>query len=132
MKALSSTSWGASSRILRLFYVAYIRSRLEYASVIFTGVAAPLKNKLKVIQNVCLRLILGARNTTPIRSMEVEANIAPLDARQDYLLAKLYCTIDQQMMRLLQLQVESGSSVVGTNNNFKRRATFALLNIGMQ
>ena len=36
------------------------------------------------------------------------------------------------MMRLLQLQVESGSSVVGANNNFKRRATFALLNIGMQ
>ena len=71
MKALSSTSWGASSRILQLFYVTYIRSKLEYASVIFTGVAAPLKNKLKVIQNVCLRLILGARNTTPIRSIEL-------------------------------------------------------------
>ena len=93
MKALSSTSWGASSSILRLFYVAYIRSKLEYASVIFTGVAALLKNKLKVIQNVRLRLILGARNTTPIRSMEVQANIAPLDTRQDYLLAKLYCKL---------------------------------------
>ena len=46
--------------------------------MIFTGVDALLKNKLKVIQNVCLRLILGARNTTPIRSMKVEANLAPL------------------------------------------------------
>ena len=82
-KALSSTSWGASSRILRLFYGAYIRSKLEYASVIFIGVAALLKNKLKVIQNVCLRMILGARNTIPIRSMEVEADIAPLDSRQE-------------------------------------------------
>ena len=26
--------------------------------------------------------MLGARNTTPISSMEVEANIAPLDSRQ--------------------------------------------------
>ena len=67
--------------------------------------------------------------------MEGEANIAPLDARQDYLLAKLYCKLcyrpaNDETVR--QLQVESGSSVVGTNNNFKRRATFALLNIGMQ
>ena len=103
--------------------------------MIFTGVAGPLKNKLKVIQNVCLRLILGARNTTPIRSMVVEANIAPLDARQGYLLAKFFCKLcyipaNDETVR--QLQVESGSSVVGTNNNFKRRATFALLNIGMQ
>ena len=73
-------------------------------------------------------------NTTPIRSVEVEANIAPLDTRQDYLLAKLYCKLcyrpaNDKTVRLLQ--VESGSSVVGTNNNFKRRATFALPNIEM-
>ena len=55
-KALSSTSWRASSRILLLFYVAYIRSKLECSSVIFTGVAVSLRNKLKVIQNVCLQL----------------------------------------------------------------------------
>ena len=53
----------------------------------------PLKHKLKIIQNICLRLMLGARNTTPIRSMEVEANIAPLDSRQDFLLAKLFCKL---------------------------------------
>ena len=67
MKALSSTSWGASSKILRLFYVAYIQSKMEYASVMFTGVVTLLKHKLKVIQNIYLRLMLGARNTTPIR-----------------------------------------------------------------
>ena len=66
---------------------------MEYALVMFTGVVTPLKHKLKVIQNICLRLMLGARNTTPIRSMEVEANIAPLDSRQDFLLAKLFCKL---------------------------------------
>ena len=67
----------------------------------FMGVVAPLKHKLKVIQNICLRLMLGARNTTPIRAMEVEANIAPLDSCQDFLVAKLFCNyaIGQPIMR---------------------------------
>ena len=89
MKALSPTSWGASSKILWLFYVAYVQSKMEYASVMFTGVVMPLKHKLKVIQNICLRLMLDARNTTNIRFMEVEANISPLYSCQDFLLAKL-------------------------------------------
>ena len=102
MKALRSTSWGASSKILRLFYVAYIWSKMEYTLVMFTGVVTPLKYELKVIQNICLRLMVGARNTTPIRSMEVEANITPLYSHQDFLLAKLFCklcAIGQPIMR---------------------------------
>ena len=93
MEALSSTSWGASSKILQLFYVAYIHSKMDYASAIFTGVVTSLKHTLKVIENICLRLILSARNTTPIGSMKVEANIAPPDTRQDFLLAKLFCEL---------------------------------------
>ena len=101
--------------------------------MMFTGVVAPLKHKLKVIQNICLRLMLGARNTTIIRSMEVEANIAPLDSCQDFLLAKLFCKLccrpaSNETTKLLQ--IESGSDVVGVHNSFRRRATFALLNIG--
>ena len=61
MKALSSTFLGASSKILRLFYVAYIQSKMEYALVIFIGVVTPFKRKLKV-QNICFRLVLRARN----------------------------------------------------------------------
>ena len=60
---------------------------MEYASVMFMGVVTPLKHKLKVIQNICLRLKLGARNTTPIRSMEVEDNISPLDSHLDFMLS---------------------------------------------
>ena len=106
--------WGASSKILWLFYVAYIRSKMEYALVMFTGVVTPLKHKLKVIQNICRRLMLDARNTTPIRSMEVEANIAPLDSRWDFLLAKLFSKLgyrpaNNETTKLLL--IESGSDV---------------------
>ena len=107
---------------------------MEYPSL-FKGVVTPLKHKLKIIQNICLRLMLDeTRNTTPIRSMEVEANIAPLDSRQDFLLAKLFCKLcyrpaNNETTKLLQ--IESRSDVVGVHNSFSRRATFALLNIGV-
>ena len=113
-----------------------MRPKIEYASVVFTGVVTTLKHKLKVIQNICLRLMLGARNTTPIRSMEVEANIAQLDSRisrQDLLLAKLFCKLcywPANNETTILLQIESGSDVVGVLNSFRRRAAFALLNIG--
>ena len=50
MKALSSTSRGASSKIIWLFYVAYILSKMEYALVMFTGVVTPLKHSLKLFK----------------------------------------------------------------------------------
>ena len=42
--------------------------------------------------------------------MEVEANIAPLDAHQDYLLAKLYCKLryrpaNDETVRQLQVSL---------------------------
>ena len=77
--------------------------------------------------------MLSARNTTHIRSMEVEANVPPLDSRQVFLLAKLFCKpcyrpANNETTKLLQ--IKSGSDVVGVHNSFRRRATFALLNMG--
>ena len=101
--------------------------------MIFTGVVTPLKHKLKVIQNICLRLMLGARNTTPIRSWRLRL-ILPLLilARTSYLQSysvNCYRPANNETTKLLQ--IESGSDVVGVHNSFRRRATIALLNIGM-
>ena len=93
--------------------------------MIFTGVASPLRNKLKVIQNVCLRLILGARTTTPIRSMEVEANIAPLDARHDYLLAKLYCKLRHRKVDDETTRLFDAIQTVESNTDTSQSLTLA-------
>ena len=88
MKAISSKSFGCSRNTLRRIYIAFIRSKLEYASAVF----CPLKEKqiqiLEVVQNNNLRIILGARQTSPILSMQVEAYIPPILLRFDYLLVK--------------------------------------------
>jgi ribonuclease HI len=90
MKVLSSISWGASKKVLRNFYIAYVRSKMDYASVIYNSAAPTTLAKLDKLQNVALRLMLGAWKTSPILSLEVEAFIAPLSNRRRMLTAKKY------------------------------------------
>lgn len=135
MKSISSSVWGASTSILRTFYIAYIRAKLEYGSVLFAGAAVSYQNKLKVLQNSCLRLLLGARNTTPILSLEIESNIAPLSIRFDFLSAKYYLTLcDRQKndTTCKLLGIESGHTQQGLMNTFKYRATTALSLFGFE
>ena len=89
MKTISSAAWGASSTKLRQFYVSYIRSKIDYGSVLYGSSAPSNLKKLDCIQNACLRLILGCRKTTPITSLEVEASIPSLCLHREYLDVKL-------------------------------------------
>lgn len=90
IKALSSTHWGSSRQALRRVYISYIRSRIEYGCVIFNEFPKKYIQKLNVLQNSALRCILGARMTSPITSLEIEAYIMPLDLRFKYLFIKWY------------------------------------------
>jgi hypothetical protein len=71
LKAMSSVTWGSSTKVLRRFYIAYIRAKINYGAVIYGSAAKTHLNKLNVIQNSCMRLILGAFKTTPILSLEI-------------------------------------------------------------
>lgn len=90
MKSLSSVNFGASFKILRTFYIMYIRSRLAYCSTAFSTASKTQLQRLKVIQNSCLRLMTGGRRTSPILSLEAESGIPPLTIYMDYLSAKNY------------------------------------------
>ena len=46
--------------------------------------------KLDVIQNCCLRIILGAMKSSPITSLEVESNIPPLSIHRLHVLISYY------------------------------------------
>ena len=95
LKVISPTNWGASCKILGLFYVAYIRAKIDYGSVLHGSSAASNLKCLDSIQNVCCRLILGARRSSPVLSLETEAHIPPLQLRRGLLsvkaLIKLFC-----------------------------------------
>ena len=90
MKSLSSNKWGASAKVLRMFYIAYIRSKIDYGCVVYRSAADTHLQKLDVLQNACLRLILGAWKTTPILSLQAEAHIPPLNLRSCYLINKTF------------------------------------------
>ena len=91
LRSISSNSWGASRNLLRRVYISYVRSKMEYGCVIFAELTTTLMKKLTVVQNNALRTILGARKTSPVLSLEVEAYVMPLDIRFKFLFIKWYC-----------------------------------------
>lgn len=89
LRAISSSKWGASRNLLRRVYISYIRSKLEYGCLLF-DLTPSLMNRLNVVQNNALRIILGARKTSPILSLEAEAYVVPIKMRFDFLFMKWY------------------------------------------
>lgn len=121
MRSISSNSWGASRNLLRRVYISYVRSKIEYGSVILDELNNTLQQKINVVQNSALRVILGARKTSPILSLEVEAHVEPLDVRFRFLFLKWYA---KMMYSPQDINLEV-SDMVGMRNNdscFSNRA----------
>lgn len=93
LKHLASPNWGASCRFLRQFYCAYIRAKLDYGCVLYRTASDSLLSRLDPLQNTCLRLILGARRTTPVLSLQVETTLLPLSLRRLYLAARFFAVL---------------------------------------
>ena len=98
LKALASTYWGASAKVLKTFYIMYIRSKLAYGIEIYVAAANRLLRKLDVLQNACLRLIIGARKSSPITSLEAETGIPALGLFRDF------CSSNAYAKRLYRIQ----------------------------
>ena len=75
---------------MRLFYIEYIRAKLDYGSILYSSAAATHLKKMETLQNSCMRMILGARMSTPILSLQAEAHIQPLTLHWDYLTVREY------------------------------------------
>ena len=66
MKKLTGTSWGADPSILTKVYTATVQPTMEYASTTWGTAAKTNKSRLDKVQNMALRVILGAIKTTPV------------------------------------------------------------------
>ena len=80
---LSNTKYGPSS--LCILYKALARSRLEYGLAVYGSSSKGRKAKLETVQNDILRIILNAQKSTPIKEMQCELGIPPLDSRRTWL-----------------------------------------------
>ena len=83
----------SSAKMLRMFYIAYIRAKIDYGCVVYGNTNEKYLEKLEIVQNIALRLILGARNTTPILSLQSESFIPSLKTHRDYLKVKQYLNL---------------------------------------
>ena len=75
MRKLAGTTWGADSSILTKVYRATARPTMEYAYTTWGTAAKINKSRLDKVQNMALRVILGAMKTTPVYDMEKTANV---------------------------------------------------------
>jgi hypothetical protein len=74
LKCVSSTDLGADSTVLLNLYRSLIRSKLDYGCIVY-GLARPSYIKLlDTVHHQGLRLSLGAFRTSPVESLNVEAN----------------------------------------------------------
>ena len=78
LKALTGTTWGADRDLLLKVYKTYIRPKLTYGIIAVASAAESRLNALNRIQNAALRVILGAKRSSPIVALQIEANVPPL------------------------------------------------------
>jgi len=80
---LTASAWGCSLRRAREIYTSVIRSALAYGAGVWhqpsdqkpKGISA----QISILQSECLRTVCGAYRATPIRSLETEAAVPPID-----------------------------------------------------
>ena len=73
LKVLSHTSWGVDRTTLHLYH-SLIRSKLDYGSILYGSARKSYLQMLDTVHNQGLRLALGAFRSSPVSSLNVEAD----------------------------------------------------------
>jgi hypothetical protein len=85
LRVVAHTDWGADSTVLLRLYRSLIRLKLEYGCVVYGSVRNSYRETLDQVQNAALHLSLGAFRTSPISSLNLDANEPPLSLRRQKL-----------------------------------------------
>jgi hypothetical protein len=85
LRVLTTKDWGADSQTLLRLYRCLIRSKLDYGSIVYGSARKSYIQMLDPVQNQALRTCLGAFRTSPVESLQVEANEPPLSLRRQKL-----------------------------------------------
>ena len=90
LRYLSHRSWGADRFMLHRLYDARVQSILDFGCFVYSSATDARLRRLNSIQSEGLRLISGAFRSTPVVSLQVECNVAPLSLRRSFLACKAY------------------------------------------
>ena len=85
LKVVSRFDWGADSIVLLRLYRAFVRSKLDYGSIVYGSSRKSYIEMLDTVHHQGIRLSLGAFRTSPVESLYVEANEESLYRRRERL-----------------------------------------------
>ena len=85
LRVVAHTDWGADKFTLLKLYRSLVQSKLDYGCFIYGSARKSYLCCLDSIHHLGLRLALGALRTSPVESLYVEANEAPLSLRREKL-----------------------------------------------
>lgn len=84
-KLLTCSKHGPSIESLRTLYIALVRSKLEYGIIAYGSSTKTRQEKLEVAQNSIMRMMLGAPLSTPIKVLQCELALDPMEMRRLWL-----------------------------------------------
>jgi hypothetical protein len=90
LKVISGTDWGADRRMLLLLYKMLIRSKMDYASIVYSTTSRRTLQPLDIIQNTALQICTGALRSTPIHSLHTESDICTPKHHRNHSILKFY------------------------------------------
>lgn len=88
LKLICKRSWGADQKTALLFYRAYIRSILDYGSLVYGSASNTNLKKIDKIQMKALKTALGVMKSTPNECTLILAAEPPLEYRRNFLACK--------------------------------------------
>ena len=95
LKCVARTSYGADRATLLLLYRSLIRSKLDYACIVYDSACSSHKRTLDTVYNTALRVVTGAFRTSPISSILADAHEPPLSLRRELLSMRYACKLRQ-------------------------------------
>jgi ribonuclease HI len=87
LRIVAHQDWGGDTQTLLKLYRCLIRSKLDYGSIVYGAARKSYISMLDPVQNQALRICLGAFRTSPVESLQIEANEPSLALRRTRLSA---------------------------------------------
>jgi ribonuclease HI len=112
MTSISHCHWGSDKKMLLQIYDALVLSKLNYGAELYDTASNVHLSDLDVIQNKGLRIIIGARHTSPISSLQAEANRPPLHIQRKKLVLQFYNRF-RNLPNHLRVVIELSNNVEG-------------------
>ena len=95
LKCLARTKWGSDKTMLLRLYRSLIRSKLDYASIIYQSASNNIIKRLDPIHNLAIRICIGAFKSSPVISLYSESGEPSLYYRRQQLSLQYYTRSSQ-------------------------------------